>query len=113
MFQSHANAAFLAQQCYLTKLLTLPKLSTSLLAKRVQWYPSLFVLLTSQHFGSSDKAVSNEYSKRNTVLVGETATRDSIIDWFRECQNLGWKQDGHYRLTAYSAHQLKAYKKNI
>lgn len=47
--------------------------------------------------------------KVNTILVGKTATCDSTFYCFRERQNLGCKQqDGHYYLTAWCTHQLKA-----
>lgn len=63
MFKSHTNAAILACWCNLNKLLRLLKFITSLLTKHIQWHSSLCILLTSQHFGSSDKTESREYSK--------------------------------------------------
>lgn len=73
----------------------------------------LFYLLASI-LGHQIKLGQGNILKLNTVLAGKTATRDSIVYWFRECQNLGYKQqDGHYHLTAWCTHQLKTYKKNI
>lgn len=73
-------------------------------------YP--FYLLASI-LGHQIKLDQGNILKENTVLVGKTATHDSIFYCFRECQNLGCKQqDRRYHLTAWCTYELKAYEIN-